>query len=359
MSSRTSSKDASNSPTRQRKLPLLPSAARFETVDLLRACVPAHRALGAFEQCCRQAPISAAACDTFAWLNAASALQLDGTLISLRELLTAPVTHRQEAVARYVSQADSAASRLVSEPVGSVLALELASGLSAETATVRRGESGTASMHIVESPPSGAERLQMLLENWQGFVRQDAESLDPLLIAGAAHGQWVAMQPFTHANTATGQLLTSLLLVEEGLMAAPVLPLIHTFAKNSDNYWQYLNDAISHGNRNVWLHHFLLEIEHSAKYATRLMMDWQQHLDILVEQLPELLPKTPSAAVVRLCGTPSFGISDLAEAGISRRQTATAWMQRLVDAGLLTEGRAGKEKRYINPVILNLILNSR
>lgn len=358
MSSRTSLKDASNSPTRQVRLPRLPSVASLETVDLLRACVPAHRALGAFAQCCRQSPVSDTACDTFTWLNAASAVQLDGTLVSIREMLTAPEAHRQKALARYVAQADSATSRLASEPVGSVLALELASGLSAKTVTVRRGELSAVSRHIVEPPPTGAERLQMLLENWQGFVQQDAESLDPLLIAGAAHGQWIAMQPFTEVNTSTGQLLTSLLLVEEGLMPAPVLPLIHTFAKNSDNYWTHLNDAISEGKRDAWLRHFLLEVESSAIYATRLMMAWQQHLDLLSEKLPELLPKTPSATLVHLCGTPSFGISDLADSGISRRQTATAWMQRLVDAGLLKEGRAGKEKRYINPVVLDLILNS-
>ncbi len=356
MSPRTSPKDASDFAKRPARLPRLPSVASFETVELLRACLPAHRALGAFEQCCRQSPVSAAACDTFTWLNAAAALQLDGTLCSLRELLASPETHRPEALARYVTQTKNAASRLVTEPVGSVLALELASGVSAKTATVRRGESGPAAKRIVKSPPAGAEHLQMLLENWQNFVRQDAGSLDSLLIAGAAHGQWIALQPFTHANTATGQLLTSLLLVEEGLVSAPVLPLTHTFARNSDNYWQHLDGAISHGMRDNWLRHFLLEIETSAVYATRVMVAWQEHLDLLFAKLPELLPKPPSAELVRLCGTPSFGISDLADAGISRRQTATAWMQRLVDAGLLKEGRAGKEKRYINPVLLNLIL---
>ena len=357
MSPRTSSKDVSTLTKRPARLPRLPPTASFETVELLRACVPAHRALGAFEQCCRQSPISDAASETFKWLNAAAALQLDGTLCSLRELLISPETHRPEGLARYVTQTKVAASRLPSEPVGSVLALELASGLSAKTTTVRRDKLSPAGKHIVKSPPVGAEHLQMLLENWQGFVRQDAGSLDPLLVAGAAHGQWIALQPFTHANTVTGQILTSLLLVEEGLISSPVLPLIHTFAKNSDNYWMHLDGAISEGKRDNWLRHFLQEIETSAIQATGMMMAWHEHLDMLFEKLPELLPKTPSAELVRLCGAPSFGISDLANAGISRRQTATAWMQRLVDAGLLKESRVGKEKRYINPAILKLILN--
>jgi len=219
MSPRTSSKDVSTLTKRPARLPRLPPTASFETVELLRACVPAHRALGAFEQCCRQSPISDAASETFKWLNAAAALQLDGTLCSLRELLISPETHRPEGLARYVSQTNVAASRLPSEPVGSVLALELASGLSAKTTTVRRDKLSPACKHIVKSPPIGAEHLQMLMENWQGFVRQDAGSLDPLLIAGAAHGQWIALQPFTHANTVTGQILTSLLLVEEGLLS--------------------------------------------------------------------------------------------------------------------------------------------
>ena len=138
MSPRTSSKDVSTLTKRPARLPRLPPTASFETVELLRACVPAHRALGAFEQCCRQSPISDAASETFKWLNAAAALQLDGTLCSLRELLISPETHRPEGLARYVSQTNVAASRLPSEPVGSVLALELISCKFVNVSTVSR-----------------------------------------------------------------------------------------------------------------------------------------------------------------------------------------------------------------------------
>jgi len=376
MPSSTSSNAASAVPTRLHKLPPLPTAASLESLDLLRACIPAHRALSAFAQCCRQLMVADVAVDTFKWLNAAGAMQLDGDLISRRELLSAPVAHRNAIVTRYVSCADFATSRLTEEPVGSVLALELAGRLSdqssthAETqatnqaktraatqaTTLRRDKPDVSTARIDFPSPLGAERLQSLLENWQGFMQQDAGSLDPLLIAAAAHGQWSAMRPFTRLNIATGQLLTSLLLVEEGLLAGPVLPLAHRFAKNSDNYWCQLNGAIRDGNRTAWLHHFLLEIEASALHATDVMVAWEKHLNLLAVRLPELLPKSPSTELLRLCANPSFGISDLADTGITRRQTATAWMQRLIDADLLKEGRAGKEKRYINPVILELIL---
>jgi len=357
MSSRTSSKSVQASSATIYKLPPLPSALSMESVDLLRASIPAHRALGAFTQCIHQSAVSSSAKDVFSWLNAAAAWQLDGTLISIRDLLCLPVAQRDEQICRYQSLAASATARLAQESVGSVLALELASGLSSKSATVRRSELDSSSSRITVPAPKGAERLQMLLENWQGFVQRDAESLDPLLVAAAAHGQWIAMRPFTHANIATGQLLTSLLLVEEGLMVEPVLPLTHSFAKNSDNYWKHLNRAIRDGYRNAWFQHFLNEVESSAVAATNILLAWDTHLEELTEQLPQLLPKTPSASLIRLCANPSFGISDLADVGITRRQTATAWMQRLVEAGVLNEKRAGKEKRYVNPAVLDLILN--
>ncbi len=372
MPSSTSSNAAAAVPTRLHKLPPLPTAASLESLDLLRACIPAHRALSAFTQSCRQSSVADIANDAFKWLNAAAALQLDGELISRRELLSAPVAHRNTVVARYVSCADIAASRLAEEPVGSVLALELAGRLSDQSSTqaatqattqaatrattLRRDKPDVSTARIDFPSPLGAERLQSLLENWQSFLQQDAGSLDPLLIAAAAHGQWSAMRPFTRLNIATGQLLTSLLLVEEGLLAGPVLPLAHRFAKNSDNYWRQLNGAIRDGNRTAWLRHFLLEIEASALHATDVMVAWENHLNLLADRLPELLPKSPSTELLHLCASPSFGISDLADTGITRRQTATAWMQRLIDAGLLKEGRAGKEKRYINPALLELIL---
>ena len=67
------------------------------------------------------------------------------------------------------------------------------------------------------------------------------------------------------------------------------------------------------------------------------------------------LPKEPSLALIDVCNRPSFGLAELSYVGLSRRQTASAWMQRLISQGVLTELRVGKEKRYINNAVLNLL----
>jgi Fic family protein len=68
------------------------------------------------------------------------------------------------------------------------------------------------------------------------------------------------------------------------------------------------------------------------------------------------LPKVYSYELVNLIfELPYCRINSLTEAGIAKRQTASVYLNQLVDIGVLIEGPAAKEKLFIHPKLMQLL----
>ena len=68
------------------------------------------------------------------------------------------------------------------------------------------------------------------------------------------------------------------------------------------------------------------------------------------------LPKVYSHELVSLIfELPYCRISSLTEAGIAKRQTASQYLKRLVDIGVLIEAPVTKEKIFVHPKLMQLL----
>ncbi len=346
-------------PTRPyNELPLLPPLAVCETVDILKACIPAHAALAAYTQALRRSPVASDFLHSTALLDAAGALQLSGTPVSITTVLTQTDSNQAENVLRFVTVLRKACDQLETEPVGNTLALNLAESVSARHASIRRrglntGES--VGLERVMTPPSGAERLQVFLDNWQRFVQQDAGDLEPLLLIAMAHYQYLAMRPFTFGNILSAQMINTLLLIEEDLMSAPGLPICTFFSRYAEQYWCYQHAVTAEQRWLDWLHFFIRAVTQTAQGMLEKLIALELLVDRIRPVLAGILPRqTDIEPILRVCVRPSCGIADLVSEGIARRQTAANHLRKLVDGSLLRESRSGKEKRFVNGSVIEL-----
>ena len=349
------------SPRHRFNLPTLPDPQRLETIAALKAAIPARAALAGFAQALKQSSMAASAIETFCLIESVAALQLGGSDVDLRAALQASESGQVPALSRHYAARIDAHKRLLEEPVSCSLALELASSLQNAPVLIRKKatcddfQSSACASFSQWNPPTGLERIQTLLDNWQSFIQQDSGDLDPLIMVAAAQGQWNALQPFTHENIANGQLLSALLLCEEDLLPAPALPISLYFSRRAERHWTFMYQAVAKGDHAAWIQFFMTAVSEAAIDATRQLMCWEQLKQTMAVSMQAHLPKEPSAALIDVCNRPSFGLAELSDAGLRRRQTATSWMQRLVSEGLLAEMRVGKEKRYINKAVLNVL----
>ena len=360
---------AARTPSQRQGLAAVPNApaplwsgVEIETAELLKAAIPAHRALAACARAFARTPLDSAALDAFALLDAVGAVQLDGEPLDPREVLESPPQQRDAVVVRQHEALRHALRE--ARPVGSAVALELASLVAGRTVAVRRQTLDTAEPGLDPGAlgwravplPLGAERLRVRLDRWQDFVQSDSGDLDALLMSGTALAEWLAVRPFSSGNVRVGQLLVQLLMLEEDLLPVPALPLSLYMSRHSEACWRALHAARAAAHPEPWLRFFLGAVEHVSLDTLTRIDAWEAVLAVLPVTLGELLPKTPSAELIQVCARPSLGMSDVIDTGLSRRQTAAAWLARLVDGGVLRERRAGKEKRFVNEAVVSLLV---
>jgi DNA-binding transcriptional ArsR family regulator len=81
-------------------------------------------------------------------------------------------------------------------------------------------------------------------------------------------------------------------------------------------------------------------------------------MDATVEFVSEERPKIYSRELVEVIFTqPYCRISNLVDEGLANRATASKHLKQLVEAGVLTERKEGRENIYINQKFLDLLIS--
>lgn len=196
---------------------------------------------------------------------------------------------------------------------------------------------------FVPPPP---ERMWETLDAFEKHLHARSE-LPPLLNIAAIHYQFEAIHPFLDGNGRVGRLLVILLLVEWGLLRAPLLDLSAYIEPRRDQYYDGLLRVSTQGDWKGWFAFFLEVVEHQAGdarlRATRLH-DLRERMRSQVTTprgsgLPTLLVDAlfdlPMLTIKRAQGV----------LGVTPRAAAMN-IERLVAAGILRELEARGRQRW-------------
>jgi Fic family protein len=214
---------------------------------------------------------------------------------------------------------------------------------------------------FVPPPPSHVDGLvQDLIESVNG------DEHSPLVQAAIAHAQFETIHPFADGNGRTGRALIHAILRRRGLSPKFVPPISLVLATWSDDYisglttFRHTHTADSPERSlavHTWLRTFagatLRACNDAQTYATRideLVHQWRASLGTVrrgsaMHLLIEVLPGVPLLTVESAAGL--IGRSDVATG---------AAINRLVDAGILTQRNIGKQRYRIfeAPTVLDL-----
>ena len=72
----------------------------------------------------------------------------------------------------------------------------------------------------------------------------------------------------------------------------------------------------------------------------------------------ELPPLPPNHELETRVVLKNCRIGNLVDAGIAKRQTASVYLKKLVEIGVLREIRVGREKLFVNPKLIGVITTS-
>lgn len=222
-------------------------------------------------------------------------------------------------------------------------------------------EKANGEIEIIYTPPHGKELIQELLYDMLEYVYDDETyDIHPLIKIALAHFQFENIHPFRDGNGRTGRILNVLFLCQKGYLDAPILYASSYIIKNKNEYYTLLRTAKETEQYEEVVEYMLrsfkvtaertLKIVESikallAKYTDKdYLMSLKGQYDLLYKTVNLVFKK----AYVR--------IADVVDLGI-HRQTAAVYLDRLVDEGLLSKEKVGRDNIYKNLKLLELFEN--
>jgi Fic family protein len=346
------------------ELPLLPPAGELETRPVLKRCIAARAALASLGRMSELIPNPGMLINTLPFLEAQASSEIENVVTTADALFqhlhegggSDPAT--REAM-RYREALLEGARALATRPITTHTAESVCTRIKGIEMAVRRvpgtALQSTASGEVIYTPPESEARLRELLSNWEHYIHA-TDALDPLVRLAVAHYQFEAIHPFTDGNGRTGRVLNSLLLVQWGLLSAPILYLSRYIIANKADYYRLLLSVTREGAWEPWVLYLVQGVEETAGWTAGKIEAIRGLYERTREHVRESLPRRYSHELIDvLFEQPYCRIANLVQAGIARRQTAALYLKDLVRIGVVRERLVGRQKLFVNARLLRLL----
>lgn len=348
------------------QLPPLPPEADLESKAILKACITARAAVAELKQAAELIPNPAVLIHTLPLLEAQASSEIEN-IVTTTDKLFRHLHHEDQAdpstkeALRYSRALFEGYRALARAPLNTRTAEEICTQIKGVQMNVRRG-SGTALANdatgqIIYTPPEGEALLRDMLANWERFMHESVE-LDPLIRMAVGHYQFEAIHPFTDGNGRTGRIVNSLFLIQENLLTLPILYLSRYIIQHRADYYRLLLDVTRTQSWESWVLYILQGVAETASWTCAKIAAMRTLFEQTSEHVRTHLPKIHSYELVsRISELPYCRISTLTDAGIAKRQTASSYLRQLAEIGVLEEVSAGKEKLFIHPRLMHLLMH--
>ena len=350
------------------ELPTLPPKQKLETVRVLKQCIRSRTQLAELEQAANFLPNKSLLINVLPLLEAQASSEIENIVTTTDRLFRSSLLNQSPDAAtkealNYRAALYQGYQSLADRPICTATAERVCSVIKSRSMTIRK-EAGTAlgstiSGDTIYTPPVGESVIREMLANWENFINQTTE-LDPLVVMAVAHYQFEAIHPFSDGNGRAGRVLNLLYLVQAGILSSPILYHSRGIIRRKDDYYDLLRTVTFDQDWEAWILFILEVIEESAEWTNQKIRSIREYREEVREELKIKVPKIYSNELLDvLFEQPYCQIADLVSAGIAKRQSASVYLKKLVEIGLLAEERVGRSALFIHENYRNLLLSER
>ena len=212
----------------------------------------------------------------------------------------------------------------------------------------------------VYTPPQTLEEIETHMRNLEVFINDDSISdIDPLVKMAIIHHQFESIHPFGDGNGRAGRVLNILYLVSKGLLDIPILYLSRYINHNKTEYYKHLQAVRDYGAWENWILFILKGVEITAEetinFVKGLYNLMLNHKHNIRTNLPYVYSQELINNIFRHPYTKIEYVIN--EVGVSR-PTAMSYLNQLIELGILTKIKLGRENFYINTDLFSFILNA-
>lgn len=219
---------------------------------------------------------------------------------------------------------------------------------------IKRGQSELRAGEIIYTPPRGEGIVEQKLENLFHFLSSD--SLDPLLKMAIAHYQFEAIHPFTDGNGRTGRIINLLYLVEQGLLSHPVLYLSKYIITHKEDYYHLLSGVTQEQSWKPWILYMLNAVEQTARQTNQMIDEIMAQMNATYQFVQPKLSWYSLELNQAVFAQPYMRQETIGRiTGVKSRTTLNSYMKKLIQLGVVSQQKDGREVFYINNDLLRIL----
>jgi len=208
---------------------------------------------------------------------------------------------------------------------------------------------------VVYTPPEQGNILTEKLNNWFDIALNN-NSIDPLIKMAMLHYQFEAIHPFTDGNGRTGRILNVLFLCSQKLIDLPVIYLSKYILENKNDYYRLLREVTENGQWKDWIIYMLDAVKHTAAFTLDKVNSIYNSYLTAIEKVRTEAPEIYTHELIEVIyNQPYCKIAILEEKKIASRNTASKYLRKLEELGILASEQVGRETLYKNLALLRIL----
>lgn len=210
---------------------------------------------------------------------------------------------------------------------------------------------------VIYTPPTNGDILKEKLTNWFDTAINN-HSIDPLIKMAILHYQFEAIHPFTDGNGRTGRILNVLYLCHKRLIDLPVIYLSKYILEHKNNYYRLFREVTEKAQWKNWIIFMLDAVNQTAAFTLDKVNSIYNSYLTAIEKVKWEAPEIYSHELIEaIYNQPYCKIAILEEKKIASRNTASKYLRKLEELGLLTSEQVGRETLYRNHILLKILSN--
>ena len=352
-------------------LPVLPDIGELETKPILKKIAKAHQVLAELKGVIAIIPNQTILIDTLSLQEAKDSSAIENIITTHDDLyrsdsrtksfvsIATKEVHSYAKALREGYEQIKSTKLLVNNDI-----LQIQASIEGNNAGFRKltGTSlrNDATGEVIYTPPQHPDKIIALMSNLEQFINDDDLcDWDPLTKMAVIYHQFESIHPFYDGNGRTGRIINILYLVKQGLLDVPVLYLSRYINQNKADYYRLLQAVRTDNAWHDWLFFMLDGIEQTSRQTTMMVQGiknlMQEHKYLIREKLPKIYSQD---LINNLFRHPYTKIEFLVDELQIHRNTATRYLNQLVEAGVLTQHKIAKDNFYLNDALFQLLLNA-
>jgi len=210
---------------------------------------------------------------------------------------------------------------------------------------------------VIYTPPQTYDEVSSLMGDLEKLINNpDFRDYDPLVKMAIIHFQFESIHPFYDGNGRTGRIINILYLILEDLLDYPVLYLSSYIIRNKSDYYQLLQAVREEEDWESWIIYMVQGVAVTARDTIDLIRNIQLQMKDMKFRLRSSYKFYSHDLLVNLFKYPYTKIDFVAkDLGVDRR-TATKYLNRLANDGILIKNKIGRSIYYVNEDLYHLFL---